>query len=353
MIKCNHCGAKNIDGAKMCAVCGKEIEGKERFIGEGAKNPWYGSTWFIILMLLCFWPVALYLIWKYKPEWVTTNWFTILWLIIFPPVGFYLMWKNNKFNFVARVIITVAVSALWIWVFYYGATHQVDSSYSTTNNKYITNKNRTESNNTEKTINYYNAEALESDLNAGKKCEGKVALIICKELHPDSILGYNIYAGEHINLVSDKDPGIKEGAEVLIKTKKISKILDKSWKVEYELLEKNQYNFKDKLLNETIEIEKNKINPNQENKINDNVSSIVKEYNSEIDSAKKQLNNEIDNAAESIKDEMGLAGNIFSGFIDEYKDAYKEAVNEVGNAYKDTMNEYANSYDDIMKSLGY
>lgn len=30
------------------------------------KTPWFGSTWFIIVMFILFWPVSIYLIWKYK-----------------------------------------------------------------------------------------------------------------------------------------------------------------------------------------------------------------------------------------------------------------------------------------------
>ena len=490
MIKCNHCGAKNLDNAKTCVVCGKEISSKERFIDTNAKNPWYGSTWFIILMIFCFWPVGLYLIWKYKPEWVSSTWFTVLWLICFPPVGFYLMWKNKKFSLIVRIIITVALSAFWIYFIWYGATHSAETTTynSSTIDKYtmkvsgttteklggmefkvpkyfdvrvtkdevydvyfyperedaqstlgftlmkeeynseqvklskdniINNWNKTFANlnveeedrngnyilkatgsrdgakmkaasivnngmnkmvsiilsvdDTDTTglnyfgdfdnmiqninffnndnvksiannrIDYYSAETFESDLNAGKNLEGKKVLILCKELHPDSVLGYNIYAGKHINLVSKKNPGIKEGEEVLIETKKITKILGESWKVEYELLDKSHYDLSG------IKEDK-KIKTIESSKSNNNV---VTDLNDEIDEAKNQLHDEIDNAAESLKDEMGLAGKLFGGYIDEYKDAYKDAVNEVGDAYKDAMNEYSNTYDDIMKSFGY
>lgn len=126
MIKCNHCGAKNENNAKICVVCGKEITNNEKFVDSNRKMPWYGSTWFIILMLFCFWPVSLYLIWKYKPEWVSSDWFTILWLICFAPVGLYLMWKHRKFSNIVRVIVTVVVSVFWIWIFYYGSTRNTD-----------------------------------------------------------------------------------------------------------------------------------------------------------------------------------------------------------------------------------
>lgn len=126
MIKCNHCGAKNENNAKICVVCGKEITNNEKFVDSNGKMPWYSSTWFIILMLFCFWPVSLYLIWKYKPEWVSSDWFTILWLICFAPVGLYLMWKHRKFSNIARVIVTVVVSVFWIWIFYYGSTRDTD-----------------------------------------------------------------------------------------------------------------------------------------------------------------------------------------------------------------------------------
>lgn len=486
MIKCNNCGAKNLDNAKICAVCGKEINSNEKYIDTNAKNPWYGSTWFIILMFFIFWPIAIYLIWKYKTEWLTSTWFTVLWLICFPPVGFYLMWKYKKFNNIARIIITVSVIVFWAWFIYEAITHpefsssqfnkrytmkvsgitteeigdiefkvpeyydvrvtnddvynvyfyperedaqaslgfilmnqnysaeQVKSSHENIinnwkqtfaniqteeemrDNNYILKATGSRdgakmkaaalvNNSTKKTvilvlsvddtdttgiayfedfdnmiksvifennkslekktdkelstinIDYYDERIFEEDLVAGKKLDGKTVIITCKEIKPQSLLGFNIWAGEHLNLVSKTNPGVNVGDRFLIRAKEIQSSLG-SWIIRYEFLNKIEENVG--------------IQDNTEIKYDD-VNSVINDYNNEIDTAKNQLHNEIDNAAESLKDEMGVTGKLFGGYIDEYKDTYKDAVNEAADAYKDAMKEYSNSYDDIMKSFGY
>ena len=49
-------------------------------------------------------------------------------------------------------------------------------------------------------IDYGNAESFEAALNAGENLEGKVVQFVVKEYHPESQLGYDIWAGEqHYN----------------------------------------------------------------------------------------------------------------------------------------------------------
>lgn len=37
------------------------------------------------------------------------SWFVILMLVVFFPVGLFLMWKHKKFNFAARVVISIVM----------------------------------------------------------------------------------------------------------------------------------------------------------------------------------------------------------------------------------------------------
>lgn len=84
-------------------------------------------------------------------------------------------------------------------------------------------------------LDYGNAEAFEAALNRGENLEGKIVSFVAKELHPDSKLGYNIWAGEHLNFVSSRNPDIKEGSTVTVKTKTIENLLG-SWVISYEVI---------------------------------------------------------------------------------------------------------------------
>lgn len=78
------------------------------------------------------------------------------------------------------------------------------------------------------------AEDFEAALNAGQDLTGKTVTFKVKSVHPDSILGHNLWAGEHLNFISDEDPGIKSGDIVTVKVTKISNSLG-SWIIHYEL----------------------------------------------------------------------------------------------------------------------
>lgn len=83
-------------------------------------------------------------------------------------------------------------------------------------------------------IDYNCAEAFEDALNSGDRdVEGKVVEFVVKEYHPDSGLGVNCWAGEHLNFVSDSQLDVKAGDAVVGRVKKVSKVLG-SWKIKYE-----------------------------------------------------------------------------------------------------------------------
>ncbi len=82
-------------------------------------------------------------------------------------------------------------------------------------------------------IHYADAESFEAALNKGEKLEGKIVRFVAGELKPDSAFGYNIWAGEHLNFVSSRDPGIKEGDTVAVKATAIEYVSG-SWIIRYE-----------------------------------------------------------------------------------------------------------------------
>lgn len=82
-------------------------------------------------------------------------------------------------------------------------------------------------------IDYGDAEAFEAALNAGENLEGKVVQFTATELHPDSISGYNVWAGEHLNFISSRNPDIKAGDTVVVRADTIESIMG-SWLITYE-----------------------------------------------------------------------------------------------------------------------
>lgn len=82
-------------------------------------------------------------------------------------------------------------------------------------------------------IDYASAESFEAALNAGENLEGKVVQFTALELHPDSISGYNIWAGEHLNFVSSRNPDVKAGDTVTVRATVIESSFG-SWIISYE-----------------------------------------------------------------------------------------------------------------------
>ena len=82
-------------------------------------------------------------------------------------------------------------------------------------------------------IDYGDAAAFEAALNAGENLEGKVVQFVALELHPDSALGYNVWAGEHLNFISGRNPDIKAGDTAVVKATTIESSVG-SWIITYE-----------------------------------------------------------------------------------------------------------------------
>ena len=83
------------------------------------------------------------------------------------------------------------------------------------------------------TIDYGDAESFEAALNEGKNLEGKVVRFVAGEFHPDSKLGNNVWAGEHLNFVSSRNPDIQEGDTVTVRTTTVENMMG-SWIINYK-----------------------------------------------------------------------------------------------------------------------
>lgn len=89
-------------------------------------------------------------------------------------------------------------------------------------------------------IDYGDAESFEAALNAGEKLEGKIVRFVAYEYHPDSGVGCNIWAGEHLNFVSDSDPGVRANDTVIVRVTEVQAMdVDDytSWIIEYEMVD--------------------------------------------------------------------------------------------------------------------
>lgn len=76
------------------------------------------------------------------------------------------------------------------------------------------------------------SEEFERALNNGENCDGKTVTFVVNEVHPDSAFGYNLWAGEHLNFVSDDASNAKVGDEVTVKVDKVESVLG-SWIIYY------------------------------------------------------------------------------------------------------------------------
>lgn len=82
-------------------------------------------------------------------------------------------------------------------------------------------------------VDFANAEAFETALNAGDDLTGKTVTFTVSNLEPDSAFGYNLQTGEHLNFCSSNNPGVKEGESVTVKVTEVTSILG-SYIISYE-----------------------------------------------------------------------------------------------------------------------
>ena len=96
-----------------------------------------------------------------------------------------------------------------------------------------------ENNIPEYALDYNDAAAFESSLNNGATAKGKVVQFCVKEYAPDSVLGINCHAGEHLNFLFENELDVKKGETIVVRvTEEPSKVfLADSWKVPCEFIE--------------------------------------------------------------------------------------------------------------------
>ena len=79
---------------------------------------------------------------------------------------------------------------------------------------------------------YEYAEDFEAALNAGEDLIGKIVSFTVREVNPNSAFGYSIYAGEHLNFCSSKNPHVKAGDTITVKATSINSLFG-SWIIYY------------------------------------------------------------------------------------------------------------------------
>ena len=84
-------------------------------------------------------------------------------------------------------------------------------------------------------VDYTDAAVFESELVQGADLTGKVVNVVVDEMEPQSVFGYDIWAGEHLNFVSDTNPGVEKGDVIIVKVTEIKSVLG-SWIISYEKL---------------------------------------------------------------------------------------------------------------------
>lgn len=84
-------------------------------------------------------------------------------------------------------------------------------------------------------VDYANAESFEAALNNGEDLDGKVVTFLAGEVQPQSAYGYDIWAGEHLNFVSENNPNVDKGDVVTVRITEIKSVLG-SWIISYEKL---------------------------------------------------------------------------------------------------------------------
>ena len=94
----------------------------------------------------------------------------------------------------------------------------------------------TQQNTSDYTLDYTDADSFEKALNDGVKVNGKIVQFEVLEYKPDSALGINCWAGEHLNFISEEELDVGTGNVIVGRvTKEPTKSLG-SWTIHYEVL---------------------------------------------------------------------------------------------------------------------
>lgn len=84
-------------------------------------------------------------------------------------------------------------------------------------------------------IDFETAESFEAAINDGEDILGKVVKFTVSSIHPDSALGYTLWAGEHLNFVGEVAEDVGEGDTVIAVVNSIQDVVG-SWAIGYDIL---------------------------------------------------------------------------------------------------------------------
>ena len=87
-------------------------------------------------------------------------------------------------------------------------------------------------------VDYTDVAVFEKAVNDGEDLVGKTVTFTVVEVKPDSALGFDLWGGEHLNFVSEGDPGVKKGEKITVIVTGVKHVLTDSYKISYVLLSK-------------------------------------------------------------------------------------------------------------------
>ena len=84
---------------------------------------------------------------------------------------------------------------------------------------------------------YINEEVYETALENGDYTTGKTVTFTVCDVKPNSMFGYNVCAGKHLNFVAPTNPDVVIGDTLTVRILAVRSVLE-SWIIDYELISK-------------------------------------------------------------------------------------------------------------------
>lgn len=84
---------------------------------------------------------------------------------------------------------------------------------------------------------YKNEELYELALENGDYTTGKTVSFTVSKIYPNSMFGYNLCAGKHLNFVAPTNPDVAVGDTLIVRVLDVRTVLE-SWIIDYELISK-------------------------------------------------------------------------------------------------------------------
>lgn len=100
---------------------------------------------------------------------------------------------------------------------------------------------------------FYDAESFENALNQGIGVDGAIVTFLVNDYKPESILGYNAWAGDHLNFIFDNDVKLNSNDVVTVMILHCDKDMWGSWVIECELVSVEQSEIEEIVTENTTE----------------------------------------------------------------------------------------------------